>query len=825
MKFSDADYPGNTRRKRKSAYFRGNQRPNFGIERHRSHNAQTVLWLLCYDRRTIVLLLVGIAMSVQPHRLRIFALTSVSAFLLIALALLSPQPLYSWAQSTPRPTPVLRGTPTPVLRATAALLPTATATAPAIASPTSTPVGEQYIINQTATSEQLPGIALTVRYATLTSDQLILAVAFENQSDEAIRFSFISAVTQRRVQLIDGDGRTHAATSLDATWAAIQPDGGFVPGGANLGTVDFARPVGPGPYRLTGIFDYGPIEFTLNQPRAAAQSVAVPDGAYTVDTTLFSNDEVLEPLRLQVQRVILTAADITFGVAFVNTGYRHYGLRRGPTGMDATLLDADRRQSAPLAVSDSLADTVTPETGIAPGNAYTGTITFARPAHLAEVRFIFTRYSPLTLRFDRNGLVTSALATTSTGVAPPTPTPAPDVALYQALADRLAQQSAALRAQDMGRFLQGVSAETQPAVVDAFANLASMPLATVELRLAPGQEFAEDNPSTVRGLVVQLRYTFTGTPTDNLFIQDFTVDFTRAPLSDGSPNWQISAIAPQNNTPFWWTGAVVTHESPHFLIFTRPDAAASIETLVDEVEAAYAMVQAEGLALEARYIAYFTGANEPFAAYTGATNPDILGVALSRYQIDANTIAVVSRAFYINGSNFIDEAQLEQRQSTITHELVHLALAADARPYTPPWLSEGLAVYYAGQDTAADRSTSYNAERLSTMDLAMLTSLSSLGVHEGAGEMTSYRYLYSGAVIEYLIERYGEAQVLAFYRSYTGVPVADVQDRLPLYFNPEEQDRVFQELSVDVTTRMVTAHFDLTLAQLDAAVKEWLLAN
>jgi hypothetical protein len=91
--------------------------------------------------------------------------------------------------------------------------------------------------------------------------------------------------------------------------------------------------------------------------------------------------------------------------------------------------------------------------------------------------------------------------------------------------------------------------------------------------------------------------------------------------------------------------------------------------------------------------------------------------------------------------------------------------------------------------------------------------------------MTSYRYLYSGAVIEYLIERYGEAQVLAFYRSYTGVPVADVQDRLPLYFNPEEQDRVFQELSVDVTTRMVTAHFDLTLAQLDAAVKEWLLAN
>ncbi|MCB0079466.1 MAG: hypothetical protein KDE47_00975, partial [Caldilineaceae bacterium] len=195
----------------------------------------------------------------------------------------------------------------------------------------------------------------------------------------------------------------------------------------------------------------------------------------------------------------------------------------------------------------------------------------------------------------------------------------------------------------------------------------------------------------------------------------------------------------------------------------------------------------------------------------------------SRYQIDTETINVVSRAFYINGSNFVDADQIEQRQSTITHELVHLALAADARPFTPPWLAEGLAVYYAEQDTAANRSHQYNEERLDDVDLTTLTNLSALGIHDTAGETTSYRYLYSGAVIAYLVETYGEAQVLAFYRSYAGVPAADIQERLPLYVSPTEQDRTFQALSLEVTQDALADNFGLTLEELDAAVKAWLL--
>ncbi len=737
-------------------------------------------------------------------------------------------------------TPLLRGTPTPVLRGTATNpIPatpkgngnaTARVTATVAPSPTPTAEGSHYLIDQRTTSPQLPDIALALRSAVLATDQLILTVAFENQTDEPIRFSFITPVEQRRIQLIDSNGTVHGAVALDEAWATIQPEGGFAARGAKLGAITFARPIGPGPYQLTGIFDYLPIQFVLDQPAADEPAVVVPTGSYAVDATLFSNDEVLEPLRLHVEQVTITDKTVAFAVSFVNTGYRRYALRRGPTGMDATLLDAERRQFPPSSVSTSLADTITPEEGIAASAAYSGTITFPRPAALTVIRFTFTRYTTLTLRFGSNGLIDSSLAATVDGTPPPTPTPQPDVAIYNALRALLLRQAKALLADDVDTFLQGMTPELRPSIAGAFTQLAAMPLASAELTLDPGQDYTVARDNQVAAVAVALRYTFRGVPADNLFVQDFLVDFVRQTgrsQADGSAEngWQINSITPENNTPFWWNGIVTTYEAPHFLIITRPDTATSMETLAQEVETAYTTVANQGLALEERYVAYFTGQDEAFSTYTGATNPNILGVALSRYRIDAATIEVVSRAFYINGSNFINEAQIKERQSTITHELVHLALAQTARPFTPPWLAEGLAVYYAQQETAADRSSQYNAERLSTVDLTELTRLSSLGIHDAASETTSYRYLYSGAVIAYLIEQYGEERMLAFYQSYTEVPMADIEERLPLYSSPLGEDRTFQALSVEVTENALTTSFGLTLATLDAAVKEWLLAQ
>lgn len=727
------------------------------------------------------------------------------------------------AQTTPQPTPLLRGTPTPLLRGTAT--PPTVATARITPTATATSSGERYQIDRRVVSAQLPAIGLTLRSVASTDRQLILRVAFENQTDEPLRFSFITPVEQRHIHLLDSRGTRYPATRLDPTWAAVQPQGGFASGGANPGTIAFARPIGPGPYRLAGIFTYPPIEFILDQPEDEIAPIAIPAGIYPVNRTLFSNDEVLEPLRLTLETVTLTDDAITFAVAFLNTTYQHYGLRSGPTGSDAALLDAERSQSRPSSVSFSLRDGITPNGGIAPGEAYRGTITFPRPARLTEARFTFSRYTPLLLHFDRRGLRDHTLSIAANGTPPPTPTPQADVAIYNALDRLLTDQAAALLKNEPATFLQGVTAAARPTIAAVVTELAAMPLATVELALLPDQSFDLTGQNELRDLEVALRYTFVGVPADNLFVEDFRVDFVQVASGTERASWQISALEPEGNTPFWWGGPVTFYEAPHFLIFTRPDRTTDRQILADEVEAAYASIERQGLSLEARYVAYFTAPEDSFAQYTGATNPNILGVALSRYQLNPETLNVVSRAFYINGSNFTEEAQIQQRQSTITHELVHLALAIDSRPFTPPWLAEGLAVYYAGQKSAASHTAAYNQRQLESINLATLTTLSSLGVHAAVGEQTSYRYLYSGAVIAYLVETYSEDAVWRFYRTYTQVSATEIRERLPSAVDPSQQEQIFQRLSLEVTEAALAATFGLTLTELDEAVKLWLLAD
>jgi len=791
-------------------------------------------------------------MLLQKLYLRIALIGGILSVILLGALTLQSDRSSVRAQSGFSPTPLLQGTATPLLRGTATpqhratraplaaasvtglptpvltptspstSTPTSPPTSPPTLSPKPSPFGDQYQLNRSVASEQLPNIALSIRRATRSDKQLILTLAFENRTDEALRFSFISPVEERRLQLIDGNGQTHAATAMDSQWAAIQPEGGFVAKGANVGTVTFAAPIGPGPYQLMGIFDYPPLIFQLNNQIVASTAVVVPNGRYPINTMLFSHDEVLEPLRLHIPAITLTDETIAVTVGVVNTNYLAYGLQRGPTGMDATLLDADKRQISPMAISTSLTDGITPENGILPGATHTGTITFPRPADLSESHFIFSRYSPLFLGFDANGLRENGLATLSDGQAPIAPTPQPDVARYNELRALLSEQSTALLENDRQNFLQGLSEMISPSVENAFGRLAQMPLTTLAFQFAPGQSFDNRGPDTVGNMDVLLRYTFDGVTTENHFIQDFSVDFVRHQNEEATPTWQINQISPLNTLPFWWTNDVISHQTDHFLIFTRYDATDAIAALSKEMETAYTIVSEQGLPLEERYVAYVTDPEEEFAAYTGATNPNVLGVALSRYQINEAAIKVIGRAFYINGSNFVHAEQLEQRQSTITHELVHLALAADARPFTPPWLAEGLAVYYAGQPTAADYDASYNANRVSTLDLPALTRISSLGVHDPGGETTSYRYLYSGAVIAYLVENYEEASVLAFYRSYAQIPAAEIQDRLPLFSSQPTQDRVFQIMSVEITERTLADDFGLSLDTLDDAVKTWL---
>lgn len=108
-----------------------------------------------------------------------------------------------------------------------------------------------------------------------------------------------------------------------------------------------------------------------------------------------STHDVLRRLDLHIQSVNILADRVVFHVSFTNHSLERFGFNIGPNARDAWFLDSMRRQFQPTVVSASLEDSITPAEGLAPGEEYPGTITFARPESLSELRFLFTQYTLL----------------------------------------------------------------------------------------------------------------------------------------------------------------------------------------------------------------------------------------------------------------------------------------------------------------------------------------------------------------------------------------------------------------------------------------------
>ena len=580
-------------------------------------------------------------------------------------------------------------------------------------------------------------------------------------------------------------------------------------------------------------FDFEAVEFGLGAASPARAALDVPPDDYLVFTSLFSQHEILGPLGLNVNTVRLDAERITFDVAFVNTTIRNFGLRSGPTGADAWLIDAEGRQYRPLEVSDSLATRITPEGGLAPDEQHVGTVSFARPPALQELRFVFREYTPLALRFDEQGLLDAQLASESAGIPLAPPTPHPEAVTYRALNDLLSLQADAVATGNVDAYVDTLAPELINSQQPIFERLTRMPFDSYGWELDrthdftidfAAADFEETQSAELLDVNARLHYQLSGIPVDNDFVHDFQIDFRQ----DGD-RWRITSINALENPPFWWGGDFAFDNTEHFLLFARPSSNLDVGLLQNEVENAYAALVAQGLPLESRYVAYITAAEDNFSLLTGMAGERYLGVAYSRFNIENEQVDVISRAIYLNGSQFADQAIAGERQATITHELVHLAFAHDSRPFTPIWLVEGLAVYYAEQETAAQRNRLKTDGQLDVVDLLQLSALESLGEHDQLGDSTSYRYVYSGATVHYLIETFGEEQLHNFYRSYTNVPIEEVRKRMANATDGQAAisatAAAFADLSREVTENNLVRYFGIGLNELDALVKEWIGAG
>jgi hypothetical protein len=675
------------------------------------------------------------------------------------------------------------------------------------------PVKGSYLINKQASSTQgaLKNVHFILYHATLTDEHLILHIGFRNVADKEAYIT--GGLIRRDLRLSDAAGNEYEAIEFSDNLRLLSPSDGFVPGQANVGDVVFPIPQGGEPYQLQVPW-YEPISFRLDQPMPSA--LQPPTGTYSITLELYSSQRALVPIILRVDSLTLTEDKIIFTLAFVNTLQREYYLGKGLTGNDARLLDAEFAAYKPLQVSTSLMEGISPPKGWLPGQAYVGEIAFPRPQQLAEMRFVFPTYATATLRFNRSGLVSAAITSASSDVPPPTVTPTAKQLVLRELTSVLERQANAVITGDLNAYLATFATDLQQEQQTIFMRSQQLPLHTYQLSISPSTVLVDQDweRGRIERIAVFLRYQLRGISQNNPF--QHTVRYTFEWQQD---QWIIGSYELEDVPPFWWTDDVIVQETPHFLIISRPGAETILNKVAQECEQAYRDLQTTGLLLEERFVLYFIPTQDDFHNQT-RLGSRTLGAALSLYHLTDDQIQVIGRAFYINGEAFSrqpDDNGAFGRLATIRHELVHLALARETRFFTPIWLVEGAAMYFADQLTPDLRRSLLEDGWLDRLSLEQLTGAERLGDYDILGQSVGYEYIFSGETVRYLIETYGMDSFVQFYRFFSNVPTARVIDRMPLF--SVGFGTTFGNLSKELTPAALLDVYGITIADLDNAVK------
>ncbi|MBI5832259.1 MAG: hypothetical protein HZB16_08130 [Armatimonadetes bacterium] len=654
-----------------------------------------------------------------------------------------------------------------------------------------------------STEPSLANVGVTALRLAVEPDGLRLRLAFVNRGGQ--RFGVEGPSQIERATLVDSTGRGYRPRSVSANLSVVSPPDGFAPGAANVGEVAWPRPRSGGPYTLR-VPGFIPL---LLEPRTLYRSAAaLPSGQFRLDVPLASRSSALAMVELRVRGVRI-GADVRLDVAFCNITRSGWALNEGPSGADARLLDAEGTAFAPLSVGSTLRASIAPPGGWKPGQENGGELAFPRPAMPGPWRLVFPHFDALLLETDGQGIEAGAV-TVSGGESGPAPRTDREDAVYTQLLRLLQRQARALLAPDPAAYSATFAGRLREGQKRFATRVANLPLESYSLEPSPDADLKPGAGGKLKGVSVVVRYRLRGVPPDNEFVNSLRYDFEPASGGAGA-EWLVCGVDADRNAPFWQLGPVEVRDTQHFLLLTRPASPATRATLASETEAAYARLQALGLPLAERYVGHVTATQAEFGSLAGRDS-STAGVATWRYDIASDRVKVYSRTFYLNGAALSRSGAVPgERRTTIVHELVHLALADDTRPVTPPWVTEGMAVHFSGETTAEAR-RQLVVSGLDRVNLKMLTRSERLGLPRSGlpddPRQARFEYDYAGLAIGYLMSAVGREAVLAFYRAFRELPV-DAEGKTP--------DR-----RADATEQVLKAHFGRDLATLDSEVKQWL---
>lgn len=541
-----------------------------------------------------------------------------------------------------------------------------------------------------------------------------------------------------------------------------------------LGKVAAPDRLGPGSMALR-IPGFDKVAFDLAEKRPIhAIDKGTMNESWTLDFAQWGEVEALANVPLILRAARVKGGRLEFGLAFRNASRFDLQWRGQLTGGEARLWTIEGESLRPLAVSEGLRNGVGPDPSDPiwkSGAERAGTISFPLPHPLAgnELSFAFPGYPAVHLQFDpavkRWEVAQKATAARPTGAAESARAEEAlfrDLqAFWEGLAERLEQR-------DFQGYLEAFGGSRSMRVEQtAFAaGLAKVPVTWIEFVLPPRQKLASA-VGRVRGLEVELRCGLAGVPRGNEFVAVMECDLERQIQAS---TWKVTSLEHRLRPPFWTLGFREVKSSEHFLVLHKSDDddATRARSALAQLETAYDELGRQGIPLGSRYVAFVIPDAADFVRLTGRDPRAYSGASSATYAERNGELSVINQALFINDFRFSSLQRVwgrQDRQITIQHELVHLALAAETRPWTPAWLVEGTAVVFGGQmKDIADRAPP--DPQLEDLDIAALSQLPALGAGVRENSRVLSQYLASARAVEALLKSEGQSALLRLYRSF-----------------------------------------------------------
>ena len=321
----------------------------------------------------------------------------------------------------------------------------------------------------------------------------------------------------------------------------------------------------------------------------------------------------------------------------------------------------------------------------------------------------------------------------------------------------LAARADALRGHDAAALAALSTAGGRPAAAELLARLTAVPLAALDYR-AP----------TVTGPDPDGRLTATAELAVRIEgYDDHPALFARRlTLAREGGAWRIDRDDPAAGAvPLWDTGPVEVASGTHCLVLATAGGAtgpAALARVADRAVAAVSAVWGTGWA--GRLLLELPATEEGFARLLDVPAADWAGMAAVTAAAPGAPLHTPADRVLINPQAYPRLSDLG-RQVVTTHEATHVATRADTRPWTPLWLSEGVADWTGYLDTG--RTAAQIAPELAR-DVAagrLPAALPADADFAAGAPGIAQAYELSWLACDLIARRFGRQRLVALYRA------------------------------------------------------------